>query len=410
MRDREKIILAGRSDPDSPVEMRQHPYDFASFPNRVSMMSDICLRHDKYDGGAYSGKATFRMRLISPVHVGSGIYELSEDVGFPSNKVVRGITRKDGEPIVPGSSIKGAVRSNYESITKSCVRIHKSFSREKYDKKQRHRSKLPNAVISGLNRSSGKIQVELRGVLKASQRGRSYACPELKSRNGIPPETISLCPACALFGGMGYKGRITFGDATIITSEQKPQPVGVVALNTPHLHRAGFKIDVRQAGGREKIEVSQPYGRKFYYQSDIDGGDPNTNDLIDYIPADSVLEFVLNFNDVLEAEIGGILVSLGINQNFPFRIGGGKPIGLGMVKVELVRVEQSAQPAERFRAFNSHPSEVDCVAWIAEKREIFERWTSYNYLSGLEQIEMITAKKRPTQEEADNAGYPEKTG
>src|SRR5919199_4795212 len=63
------------------------------------------------------------LEALSPVHVGSGLIELSGDGRRP---LVREMVRVQGVPVIPGSSFKGCVRSIVEAISASCVRATKT--------------------------------------------------------------------------------------------------------------------------------------------------------------------------------------------------------------------------------------------------------------------------------------------
>lgn len=396
MRDRARIIADGRSDPDSPTERYQHPYDFVSFCRSVQEIRDqALLGHHSFAGSLIFGEAIFHIVTRQPVHVGSGILMLSEDAGFPKGQVVRGIVRKEGEPIIPGSSIKGAVRSVYEAITSSCVRSCKPRGKINYNKHNRENSQLPSKIASSLSRSAGRIDIELTGVPRN--------CKEIKSVHGNIPH-IKLCPACALFGGMGYQGRLGFSDAKIVKAKLKLEPLGVVPLASPQMHRVGFTSNVNLSRGKEKILVSDLYGRKFYnFSPAVDDGDTSKNDLIDYIPQQTVLEFKLILNGVLKEEFGGILTAFGINHNFPFRLGGGKAIGLGHVNIELDSFSQQPESKDRFRNFKlNSPNITNLQSYTSNLQSDFKRWNPFFYCEGLHQLEIITNEVRPSAEEGNS--------
>lgn len=115
--------------------------------------------HDRLGRNQLSGSATLELEVLTPVHVGSGAYELGRSAGLVKAQIVR-----NGEPIIPGSSIKGMCRSIHEAVTGS-----------------------PSPPQEGM------IRLDRPG-----QCGWS----------------------AALFGGFGYQGRISFDDAVVAESEE----------------------------------------------------------------------------------------------------------------------------------------------------------------------------------------------
>lgn len=111
------------------------------------------------------------------LHVGSGEKTLDGDL------LVDRFARRDGKLVIPGTGIKGAIRSVVEAISKSC-----------------------------------------------EPTGRT-ACQG-------PPQ---LCPACDLFGARGYRGRAAFSDA-IPTSAPTTKVVPIAELWNKGVDHGGRRI------------------------------------------------------------------------------------------------------------------------------------------------------------------------
>ena len=122
-------------------------YDFVPLPEEKKGAPDAsALTHAKHLAGRYSGFLDLEITTLSPVHIGSGAYELSEDADLERGTVVKGMVRLNGSPVIPSSSLKGALRSVYEMITFSCVGRPRKSSYERYPFK-----------------TSPKIDIRLRG-------------------------------------------------------------------------------------------------------------------------------------------------------------------------------------------------------------------------------------------------------
>jgi hypothetical protein len=185
--------------------------------------------------------------------------------------------------LIPGSSIKGAVRSIVEAITCSCIRITQGRTQG------RHRPYIPQGY-------SGCMSVN------------------------------DLCIACRLFGAQDYQGHVSFEDAVA--------PKGsLVLLDTPLLWtpaRGGHGLPPRYLQG------NQARGRKFYRHA----RPPSGADLRACIKSDAELPLRIHFLNLSEAELGVLLTALGQHPDhpFPIKLGGGKPVGLGSVQIILNRV------------------------------------------------------------------------
>ncbi len=119
------------------------------------------LTHERFSG--WSGRLELEIEVLSDyLYAGSGEFELFTLKG--SEQAYYAFARRNGQLIIPGTGIKGAVRSVVEAISNSCVR----------------------------------------------QTARGERVP--RSHEACKDEN-SLCPACRLFGTTGYRGRAHFSDA-----------------------------------------------------------------------------------------------------------------------------------------------------------------------------------------------------
>ena len=110
---------------------------------------------------ARTGQIHGTIEALSPIHIGSGVIDLGQDV-----ELIKTAVRTGGNIVIPGSSLKGAIRSVVEAISESCV---------------------------------CKVSREARRAVPRDFR----ECPE-KER---------LCVACRMFGAMGFQSNIAIQDA-----------------------------------------------------------------------------------------------------------------------------------------------------------------------------------------------------
>jgi hypothetical protein len=262
----------------------EKPYDFVPFP-KERPDREKGAGQDKLDARLLSGTLELTLRTLTPVHVGSGYSDFIKAgnqeylAALQASKPIRedGTTRR--RYLIPGSSIKGAVRSIVEAITRSCIRITQG----------KHRPYIPQGY-------GGCMSVN------------------------------DLCIACRLFGAQDYQGHVSFEDAVA--------PKGsLVLLGTPLLWtpaRGGRGLPPRY------LERDRAKGRKFYRHARPPSGvDPRA-----CIKSGAELPLRIHFLNLSEAELGVLLTALGLHPDhpFPIKLGGGKPVGLGSVQIILNRV------------------------------------------------------------------------
>jgi len=84
-----------------------------------------------------------------------------------------------------------------------------------------------------------------------------------------------------------------------------------------------------------------------------------------------VLALAVEFERLLRAEIGGILLCVGLGDGPRLRVGGGKPFGLGELQVELSEVELRSTDA--WGQYEVQPTTVsDRDAWVRETTDAFK--------------------------------------
>lgn len=255
------------------------PYDFVPFAKPVTTDT---VGHEAFrERGYSSGKLVYQLRALSPIFVASGAYALGgDDLKYTDELVIRACYRVDGVPAIPGSSLKGMVRSVVEAVSPSCVSVTRLDARH-----------IPHAP-----------------------RNRKEGCQ---------PE--DACPACSIFGRMSRMAKVRFTDARL--AEGKVRLHRLPALYAPRAHQAA---QVYQEGGQFK-------GRKFYYH-----GRPAEDERqppVEVIDAGSRLQGELHFENLSEAEFGLLIFALSLDASFALKLGGGKPTCLGSLRVEPGRLD-----------------------------------------------------------------------
>lgn len=149
------------------------PFDYVPFGKTVETAPPA--GHHRYALDLLTGVMTGEIVVLTPLHIASGGIELTERAApqfARRSPLIKAFVRSGGVRVVPGSTLKGAVRSIVEAITPSTVgKVGRSTRIDKYLE-------------------------EPRGIKKDR-----------------PPEANKLSPADRLFGVMDYLGQVHFADA-----------------------------------------------------------------------------------------------------------------------------------------------------------------------------------------------------
>lgn len=249
------------------------PYAFVSIPN-ARMNPEKPAGHHSYIGNLLTGTIKGTLVALSPIHVASGSVELTGRQ--PS--LVKAHFRCGGRPTIPGSSIKGAIRSIVEAISQppSCLRV----TQARFDN-------LPSNV---------------------------RRCTKQES----------LCIACRMFGAMGYLGQVHFSDAVLQQGDTE-------IVQIPSLFAPRTREQIYFESGRVK-------GRKFYMHGQ-DGQTAPGNVPIEACPLGSQFSLHVDFENLSDSQLGLFLTALGQGNPklFP-KLGGGKPVCCGSLEGRDVTV------------------------------------------------------------------------
>lgn len=276
------------------------PYGFVKIEPLESSDRQAPRGHQRYQPGTVSGRLEATMIVATPLHVSSGQFKIGDGQAPP---LVKELTRVNGQPCIPASTLKGVVRSVTEAITKSCLRI--TDSHKKWGKWRKNRLKHP-----------------------AGTKGCS--------------DPDNLCLACRMFGALGFEGHIRFDDA-ILTG-------GNVDIEyMPALWEPAKK------GADPYMNGRNPKGRKFYKHGKpvLDGETPT-----EVLAPKSDLSVVIRFENLTKGELGVLLTSLGVGEPaFVLKYGGGKPVCYGSTMTNLDRLEVWENPKMLYTAYGIEPVE-----------------------------------------------------
>ena len=302
-------------------------YQFVGMPDRVRRVRREAAVHDRRVVGALSGTLDVTFCTEQPVHVGSGFKVLRGDL------VVRGAAEVRGAPGVPGSSLKGVIRSRFEALTASCAGPPPAAG------KARSRS------YPDVDRASFTEEVRRKDVF--------HVCGG-----------DLLCAACALFGRMSQRSRVAVADFAAegtFVIEALPEQFG------PNGHHLGdFKI-VDGDRGKKRFEVYKLKGRKF--AAGRGPVAPNARlQRVEAIPPGTLVRGAIRVFNLLPEELGGLLAALGRLPASALKIGAGKGQGFGRIALRslVFRLQDHARV----------PVVPDEAAWRRAFEACPDRWAT----------------------------------
>lgn len=251
--------------------------------------------HDVWLDDHFTGWLELRLETLPEHFVSPGTGRITLLAHGQDEVVAQEAAKAKGAPVIPGTGIKGAVRTLYEILSFSCD---------------------PHG------------EGECKGNIRKSFAEREY------------------CDACSLFGCMGWRGRVSFSDAVAVAEASVNAEVRWVAMPwEPHGEktRGDFRLyDLACAVAVDRTTGVRSPAPKELAREAYDGKFTTR----------------LNFWNVREEELGRILLAMGVagsaEAGFPLRLGGCRYDGQGAVRVEpvgasLVRPRQEERVGEGLR-------------------------------------------------------------
>ena len=268
------------------------PYDFVSFPQERPNLQRP-FGHHKYDQNRLHGTIYLTLKVQTSLHISTGAVVLGSDIGSKISLLKTMIQGVDAKLSIQGSSLKGCIRSVYEAITNSTLGAITS----------KYKEKIPTERLPCKNKEK-------------------------------------LCPASRGFGALDWQGLLDFNDANC-------ERIGFSTGFMPSLYAPRPNCDAYYQRGKLA-------GRKFYYNMSkaIEKGQ---RDGISVQQAGKEYTFKtqVTFKNLLPEELGTLLIILGQDKKYPMalKVGGGKPIGMGTMTVNVDKINQPQNLKQRYSSY-----------------------------------------------------------
>ncbi len=311
-----------------------NPYGFVRLG--PAAQREAAIRHDRFNG--LSGRLYCQLTALTHLFIPK-----TQETARGQHQKLDLLRTADGRPLLPGSSLKGVIRSVAEAISGSCLTLPLGKGGE----------------------------IEYRGRPPVS-----YRIPR-----GFEHcrDADHLCPACRIFGSLSggnpFLGKIGLGDA-VAAGPFETETITIEALMEPKpRHRAWYE-DPNQRGYLR--------GRKFYYHRPL--GPRRTevrneyNKTIEAVKPSAVFEFDLVYNNLTKAELALLIFALTLEPEMAYKVGMGKPVGLGSARIEIVGWEQIDRQA-RYRQLGSGVTALkgdllsaEIARWQEEYHRAYANW------------------------------------
>jgi RAMP superfamily len=281
------------------------PYELISFP-REKPPKNPPAGHHKYFPDSLHGTLFLTLKVQTSLHISTGVSVMGSDIGSRVPLIKTMVQNIDQKLSIQGSSIKGCIRSAYEAITNSTLAVITS----------RYKDKIPPERLPCKNKSE-------------------------------------LCPASQVFGALDWQGLIEFNDANC-------EKTGFATGFMPSLYRP--RPDQRRAYFDARGNVA---GRKFYYHTirAIDKGQ-DRGITVQQAAKEYTFKTQIQFKNLTPAELGTLLIVLGQDPKYPIalKVGGGKPIGMGTMTVEVTAARVLQNKGDLRDRYSSYkPPESDSM-------------------------------------------------
>jgi CRISPR-associated protein (TIGR03986 family) len=293
--------------------------------------------------------------------------------------------------------LEKSVLERYENLLEDYRLVHaREMDKSKYGKHISSKQKLQNNSFVYAKTDGKTIEaiypVQISRDLYAVS---PWDCLDASLR---PAENlVQLSPADRLFGWVAqegkdaWKGKIRLSDGIYdeegkspVEKFDKSGPRKMAILGTPKPAQARFYLGDADGKPQENGLSKEQAGyvrdkkirrRKVYlhhaefknekiFPTDIVGSSQNRS-ITGWIPKDKIFTFKMRFENLTPEELGGLLTLLKLNEkNCCFRLGYGKPLGLGSVHLKIddngARIFTGEEIKKSYKTFDDLPTIVNC--------------------------------------------------
>lgn len=230
-----------------------------------------------YEGkGEISGELKLKITAVDNLYIGSGFSEY-KTTGFCLETM-----KFENTLIIPGSSLKGAVRGIASAISGGCIKPEKDVF-------------LPEKI-------------------------ENIKCYAIKKDDKIESEK---CIVCDVFGMISYASKVSFSD--FVSEGLNTQEEKINQQFSPNVKSPKYK------------DESNRYHKGYkFYKNDCEEYSLDEKLNVETVKKGTVFEGKISFKRLETEQLQLLLFSLGLDESFNMKIGGFKNDGYGQIKTEAI--------------------------------------------------------------------------
>ena len=306
-----------------------NPYDFVRVDWSRPPSRTPYTPHDRFTG--WTGYLDCRLTVETPLFIPKPRTAGASVVSGPKDFITNGTKT----PVVPGSSLKGLVRSLVETLGPGCWKL--------YDGQYKDRDKYGDDK-----------PIPLPSLFRPCM------------------DNQRLCPACRMFGLVSGNeasllGKVGIDDA--LCEEARPHAaVFTPILGGPKPRHTVWYTDLE----------GRPAGRKYYFhhtQIQTENalrktkGDVVINEHIKPLDQGTVFTFRVHFSNMADDELALLVYALALEPAMRHKLGFAKPAGFGSVRV-MVQSLRRQKMADRYRGVGPEQLSGDALDRLVDELKV----------------------------------------
>jgi CRISPR/Cas system CSM-associated protein Csm3 (group 7 of RAMP superfamily) len=309
-----------------------NPYQFV--PLGPPAQRSPARTHESFGQSLQAGTLLCRLKTLTAFFIAAS-HERTESNEHPKLQFLR----EHGAPIIPGSSLKGVIRSVAEALSGSCL-VLAGDSRRRTVKNDKlwYRDKNRDPDYSAPNGFSPCGLTE--------EDGHRYGRDRRKEN-----EELLACPACRMFGYLSgrkvHLGYVNFSTARLL-SEPQWQWLTLAHSGSPAPRHRPFY-------GIPETGFQAMRGRKFYYHHSQGARTTeeknDQNKTVEALMPEAEFEFTIDYENLTEEELALLIFALELEESMRHKLGMGKGVGLGSVQINIQEWRQ-IDLSKRYQQFD----------------------------------------------------------
>lgn len=384
-----------------------NPYNFVPAPPRNLSDPDLGdqrpVHQDAFLVDRYSGSIRVKMIAQTPLLVHDTDPEKFQEDRKSGHRTYSLRVGSDGKPLIPASSVRGMLRSAYEAVTNSRFgRFSKTHKQKwKFRQSQRpfrkvdyeasawdllHESLRPAIDIDRLSpadRVFGWVDVDAdtgagksngrhaaRGLLRVGPVRCTSSMADAVERFAPPGLPLAILSVPKPQQGRFYVARSSDGEAQSdrLSKQAAGYSTGKGLRGRKVYPHQNMLPDGHWANPTED-RTQQPSGTPAHYQeyrrprsiSGQEQPDDQNRSILGWVKPGAEFTFDLQVQNLSAVELGALLWLLGLPRDRFFRFGGGKPLGFGSVRLEIVSldVRTGNEIRDRYASWHDETSSRD---------------------------------------------------